>query len=65
MSYWTMEETKEGFPVAALYHDKKLICKAYLSPDLEVLRLVLPEMQLLKQLKIDVSNHLVDFKRNP
>jgi hypothetical protein len=64
VSYWKMERTKENAPIAALYGGKKLIAKVYLSPDSEVLRIVLPEfMSAEKQVKLDSQNHLIDFRR--
>jgi hypothetical protein len=61
--YWKAERTKDGYPVAVLYDEKKVIAKIYLSPTSEVLRLVLAELSDASQLRIDVDNHIIDFRR--
>ncbi len=62
-AYWRMERTKLGAPVAALYDEKLLVAKIYLSGDHLTLRIVLPEMSDAAQVKIDTENHLIDFRR--
>lgn len=62
---WSRENTKIETPCALLKENDKLICKAYLSPDLKFLRLVLPEMINIEQVDIDLEHKLIDFKRKP
>lgn len=51
-------------PTATLKDGDQPIAKIYLSPDGKVLRIVLPEFNTLNQLKVDVANHLLDFRRS-
>lgn len=61
---WEEEQTKLGKPVAVLHdgHNKDMV-KIYLSPDNSTLRIVLNELVVLTQIKIDVEHHIIDFRR--
>jgi len=65
MMDWHAEKTVHGSPSAVLRDGDKLIAKVYLSPEGDVLRVVLPEMTTAGQVKIDSAHHLIDFKRRP
>lgn len=57
--------TKNGQAYARLVEQDfdVLIMKAYLSPDGEKLRIVLPELVDMSQTKIDPDNHIIEFSR--
>lgn len=63
MMDWSCETTKTGEPMAVLRAKREIVAKIYLSPDGVTLRIVLPELSLLSQLKINVEGKLIDFKR--
>lgn len=60
---WVAEQTKEGYPMAVLYDGDVAILKVYMSKDAKNFRIVLSEFQILNQLKVDVTNKLIDFRR--
>jgi hypothetical protein len=63
--YWHQEKTKDGMPVAALYDQKKLVAKIYLSEDFKTLRIVLPEMtDFAAQVTCNTEHQFIDFRRN-
>ena len=63
---WQAEKTKHGTPMAVLHDaEQRDIVKVYLSPDRGTLRIVLSELAVATQVKVDVENHLIDFRRRP
>lgn len=57
------EESSFNTPMAVLKAGEKVIAKIYLSPDGKTLRFALAEFAMLEQVKLDLENHLIDFKR--
>lgn len=60
---WEEGATKEGRPKAVLRVGKEIVCTVYLSSDLVVLRIVLAELKVANQLRVDITNRIIDFKR--
>jgi hypothetical protein len=61
---WQEEKTKHGSPVAVLHDGKQRdIVKVYLSPDGNVIRIVLSELVSLAQVTVNAPAKIVDFKR--
>lgn len=66
--YWTAETNKSGSPTAVLRVEKLIVAKIYLSQDLSVLRISLPELKDESQIKFVMSEKefgIIDFKRKP
>lgn len=58
--------TKTGEPCVLMYgpQDKhKPIAKIYPSPDGTKIRIVLPELRSMKQTRIDIDSHYIEFDR--
>lgn len=62
---WLGDQNRLGMPTAVLTHDKVIVARIYESPDGKFLRIVLPELKVLTQLKVDVEHGIIDVRRSP
>lgn len=60
---WTAEETKRGTPSVILREGETMVAKIYLSPDSNVLRIVLPEWTSFRSVSLNYAEKIIDFKR--
>ncbi len=60
---FTAEESGFQTPMAVLRAGTKIVAKIYLSPDGKVLRFALPELATAEQIKTDLENQIIDFRR--
>lgn len=62
---WSEDKTFKHNPAAVLRAGERVVMKVYLSPNRDIIRIVLAELVDQKQIKVLIEDHIIDFRRTP